>query len=84
MKNGVESIIICKSWIPGELHIDLYSTDDKKICNLFSGKISEGIFMITWNGKDPVHKETFKGDYKVRWTIGKGYREFPVIIKSNE
>jgi hypothetical protein len=77
---GAESIIICKSWIPGELQIDMYSTDDKKICNLFKGKIGEGTFLITWNGKDPVKKEIYKGDYKIRWTIGKGYREYPIVI----
>ena len=56
------------------------STDDKKICNLFNGKIGEGIFIITWDGKDPAKKATYKGDYKIRWTIGSGYREFPILI----
>jgi hypothetical protein len=77
---GIESIIICKSWIPGELQIDMYSTGDMKICSLFKGKISEGIFLITWDGKDPEKKTTYKGDYKIRWTLGTGYREFPVSI----
>jgi len=77
---GKESVIICKSWIPGDLQIDLYSTDDNKISTLFHGKISEGIFLITWDGKDPAKKANLKGDYKIRWTIGKGYREFPIVI----
>ena len=76
-----KSIIICKSWIPGELQIDLYSTSGKKVHNLFKGKIAEGIFIITWDGKNPAKKVTYKGDYKIRWTMGKGYREFPVVIK---
>jgi hypothetical protein len=75
-----KSIIICKTWIPGELQIDVYSTDDKKVCNLFRGKIGEGTFMVTWDGKDPAKKSVFRGDYKIRWTIGTGYREFPVVI----
>ncbi|MEI6047299.1 MAG: hypothetical protein WCS03_00245 [Bacteroidota bacterium] len=75
-----KSIIICKSWIPGELQIDLYSPDDKKVFNLYNGKITEGIFLITWDGKDPDKKTSYKGDYKIRWTIGNGYREFPVVI----
>jgi hypothetical protein len=75
-----QSIIICQSWIPGDLQIDLYSTDGKKISNLYQGKINEGMFMITWDGKDPAKKETYKGSYKIRWTIGTGYREFPVVI----
>jgi hypothetical protein len=78
-RNG-KSIIICKSWVPGDLQIDLFSTEDKQVCRLFQGKIPEGTFMITWDGNDPAKKATYKGDYKIRWTIGTGYREFPVVI----
>ncbi len=77
---GGKSIIICKTWVPGDLQIDLFSTEDKQVCRLFHGKIPEGTFMITWDGKDPTKKATYKGDYKIRWTIGDGYREFPVVI----
>ena len=77
---GEESIIICKSWIPGELQIDMYSTEGKKVCNLYCGKINEGTFIITWDGKDPAKKVTYKGDYRIRWSIGDGYREFPIVI----
>jgi hypothetical protein len=76
-----ESIIICQSWVPGNLQIDLYSTDNIKLHNLFQGNIKEGQFMITWDGKDPAQKLTFKGDYKIRWSIATGYREFPVTIE---
>ena len=75
-----KSIIICKSWVPGELQIDLYSNEGQ-VNNLYKGKIGEGIFIITWDGKDPAKKATYKGDYKIRWTIGEGYCEFPIIIK---
>ena len=75
-----ESILICKSWNPGDLQIDLFSTDGNKITSLFNGNIKEGFFMIKWDGKDPAKKATFKGDYKIRWTINGGYREFPVVI----
>ena len=75
-----KSIIICKSWVPGELQIDLYSNEGQ-VNNLYKGKIGAGIFIITWDGKDPAKKATYKGDYKIRWTIGEGYREFPIIIK---
>jgi len=78
-KSG-ESIIICKTWTPGELQIGLYSNDNKELCNLYRGKIGEGTFLITWDGKDPARKDTYKGNYKIRWTIGTGYREFPVVI----
>jgi hypothetical protein len=75
-----KSIIICKSWISGDLKIDVYSMKDKLITNLYDGKIKDGFFMITWDGKDPAGKTKLKGDYKVRWTINGGYREFPVVI----
>jgi hypothetical protein len=75
-----KSIIICKSYIPGELQIDVYSNEGQKITGLYQGKISEGIFIITWDGKDPAKKVTFKGDYRIRWSIGTGYREFPIVI----
>lgn len=75
-----KSIIICQSWIPGDLSIDLYSTEGKKINGLYQGKINAGLFMMEWDGKDPLKKETYKGDYKIRWTIGTGFREFPVVI----
>lgn len=75
-----EAIIICNSWNPGELMIDLYTEDDEKVANLFKGDIGEGVFMIKWDGKDPEGKADFSGDYKIRWTINDGYREFPVVI----
>lgn len=76
-----KSIIICQSWIPGNLSIDLYAISGEKEVNIYQGKIKEGMFMITWDGKDPTNKKLYKGDYKIRWTIGTGYREFPVSIK---
>jgi hypothetical protein len=36
--------------------------------------------MIRWDGKDPSGKVNYTGDYKIRWTTGSGYREFPVTI----
>ena len=65
---------------PGNLQIDLYSTDGKKLTSLYDGNIKEGTFLITWNGKDKTTKTSYKGDFKIRWTIGNGYREFPVVI----
>ena len=75
-----KSIIICKSYVPGELQIDVCSNEGKKISNLYRGKIKEGIFIITWDGKDPAKKIIYKGDYRIRWSIAQGYREFPIVI----
>jgi len=79
-KDG-KSIIICKSWNPGELQIDLFSKSDEKLANLYTGNIQkEKTFLITWDGKDPEDKENYFGEYKIRWSINGGYREFPVLI----
>ncbi|MEP7110302.1 MAG: hypothetical protein ABI760_20070 [Ferruginibacter sp.] len=75
-----QSIILCKSWKGGDLQIDLYSTNGKKVKNLYSGKIGEGVFITRWDGKDPENKVIYKGEYRIRWTIGGGYREFPVVV----
>ena len=80
IEHNHQSIIICKSWIPGILKIDLYSTGNTFITNIFTGKINDGTFMVKWNGKDPGRKNIFRGDYKIRWTLGTGCREYPIVI----
>jgi hypothetical protein len=81
IKKGQEAIIICKSWNPGELKIDLYSAKGKKLANLYTGTIAKGGTHIeTWDGKDPQTRKPYKGRYKVRWSINDGYREFPVVF----
>ena len=60
---------------------DLYSGTDEKLANLYTGNIQkERTFMITWDGKDPYKKETYHGEYNIRWSINEGYREFPIVI----
>jgi flagellar hook assembly protein FlgD len=65
---------------PGDLQIDVYSTKGVKLCNLFTGKMTGEFYSVTWNGKDPGGKNTFKGEYKIRWTTSGGCREFPVVV----
>ncbi|MCA1758127.1 MAG: hypothetical protein LC658_00005, partial [Bacteroidales bacterium] len=77
-QNG-QSIISCKSWKGGELLIDLYTVSGEKVTNLFRGNIRPGFFMMKWDGKNPDGKQ-YKGDYRIRWTINNGHREFPVKI----
>jgi hypothetical protein len=79
--NGEKSVIICKSRIPDVLKVDVYSKDGKQLLNLYDGKIGEGFYTTSWDGKDPANKTAFKGDYKIRWTTGNGYREFPIVVK---
>lgn len=79
-KDG-KTILICKSRNPGDLQIDLFSKEGKKIVNLKNGTVGkERCFIFTWDGKDPSGKKTFKGNYRVRWTINGGCREWPVTI----
>jgi hypothetical protein len=79
--NGEKSVIICKSRKPDTLKVDVYSKDGKQLLNLYDGKIGDGFYTTTWDGKDPSGKSKFNGDYKIRWTTGNGYREFPIVIK---
>ena len=78
--NGESSVIICKSRIPDVLKVDVYSKEGKKLLNLYDGKIGDGFYTTTWDGKDPSNKISFKGDYKIRWTTGNGYREYPIVV----
>lgn len=81
IKKDQQSILVCKSWNSGELKIDLYSDKGKKLTNLYTGNIGkEKTFVHTWDGKDPVTGKVYQGDYKVRWTINDGHREFPVVL----
>jgi hypothetical protein len=73
-------IIVSQSWIAGKLTIDLYTLDNRKVCSIFSGPVHEGTFMITWDGRDPSKRALPKGLYKIRWTIGTGFREDPVFL----
>lgn len=81
LPKGGNSILLCKSWSSGNLAIDLYSPRGKKVANLYSGRIREGVFFIQWDGKDPQTKEQLKGNYVVRWSKDGGYREFPIAIQ---
>jgi hypothetical protein len=82
------SIVLCKSRIDNELEVAVYSADgkDKKFV-LHKGKIEGGtdglvgIFILTWDGADPATKAKLpKGDYRMRWTVADGYREYAVTI----
>ena len=80
ISNGEKAIIICQSWTGGELQIDLYTNENELVSTLYRGEIGEGMFMTTWDGKDPASGKSYHGPHKIRWTIGTGYREFPVEI----
>lgn len=81
VKPGQDAIIICKSWNSGELKIDLYSERGQKVTNLYTGNLRDGgTHVHTWDGKDPQTGKAYKGNYKIRWSINDGYREFPVAL----
>jgi len=78
---GEKAVLVDFAWKRGDLAIDLYSANGKdKIAGLFKGNKPEDN-LIEWDGTDPEKKINFKGDYRVRWTLGNEYREFPIRIK---
>ena len=80
-KNG-QAILVCKSNAPGELRIDLYSKQGEKLENLYSGDVAKNRTVAhTWNGKPSTGRKGYRGAYTIRWSIGDGYREFPVVVK---
>ena len=46
---------------------------------LYEGPIRNPL-IGTFNGLDPAGRETFAGDYRIRWTFRGGYREYPIRI----
>jgi hypothetical protein len=84
-----ETLIICKAWAGADtLEIALYSKDGKKKIQILSRTWHEGggdglagIHIFPWDGSDPLHKQTFRGDYRIRWTFMGEYREFPVKVE---
>jgi hypothetical protein len=81
VKKNQEAIVICKSWNPGELTIDVYSANGKKVTSIFKGNIEgEKTIVHIWDGKDASTGQPLKGNYVVRWSINDGYREFPVML----
>ena len=90
IEKGKKSAIVCKSLESGELDITLYSEDGKeKIKTLYKDSVKgykgigskDGICLITWDGTNPGKKDSYEGNYRIRWTLGNEYREFPVVIK---
>ncbi len=82
---GGETILIAKSMNSGYLEIALYSGQGKEY-TIYEGEI-EGtediggsLLLTTWNGIDQSGEKKFSGDYRIRWTVNGGYREFPVQI----
>jgi hypothetical protein len=80
LKKDSSAVIICKSRVAGNLSVDVYSKQNQKLLNLYTGPIKEWFYTTTWNGKDPDGKIPFKGEYKIRWTTTGGYREFPIVV----
>jgi hypothetical protein len=81
-EKGGEANLVCKSNKPGELKDDVYSKQGKKLETLYTEQIQKNRTVVhTWNGKGVQTGKQYRGEYTIRWTIGDGYREFPVILK---
>ncbi len=86
MKRGTPSLIFCKARVPVELAIDLYDADGTTLVapihktNVDGGTDGHaGVFFVQWDPQSVADKAP-AGSYRVRWTVGDGYREFPVTI----
>jgi len=81
LKKGEKCYIASSAWKSDDgLEVALYTANGKdKLATLFKSKKQTNIF--EWDGKDPETKKQFKGDYRIRWTLGNGYREYKVTIK---
>lgn len=81
VKKGEKIIIANSAWeSDDELEVALYSKNGKdKLASLYKSKNQMNI--IEWDGTDPEKKDHYKGDYRVRWTLGNGYREYAITIK---
>lgn len=79
-----EALIICKAWACEDtLEIALYPEDGaRKLATLEKTYLTGdgdglgGIHMYRWNDRRDL-----KGDYRIRWTFGGEYREFPVTLE---
>ena len=89
VKAGTKSVVLCKARVPVELEVAVYSADgkDKKL-TLHKGPVPggtdglAGIFILQWDGSDPAGQVKLdRGDYRLRWTVPDGYREFAVTIQ---
>ena len=80
INSGETFIIANTSWQSDDkTEITLYSKNGKrKLATLHTSSRTQNI--IEWDGKDPETQEQYKGDYRIRWTLGDGYREYPVTI----
>jgi hypothetical protein len=90
IKPGTQSFVLCKARIPEDLEVAVYSADgkDKKL-TLYKGQVKGGLdgmagqFCVEWDGFIPEMKKYAtlpRGEYRMRWTVPDGYREFPVIV----
>ena len=78
---GDKVALVNYTWKSGDLEVAVYSANGKKkIAEIFKGK-RPADNLIEWDGTDPAKKVNLMGDYRVRWTVGNEYREFPVNIK---
>lgn len=86
-KKGETTLLVHKSWKPGTMEIAVYDQAGRaRLAVLHNGPVPggasgrEGIFVLTWDGKDPATGGFLEGALRVRWSLGSDYRERPVNI----
>lgn len=81
---GTGASLVSKSLVAGDFEVALYSADGaKKVADIYSGKTPggtdgrEGVLVLAWKpGADVA-----AGDYRVRWTLKDGFREYAISVK---
>ncbi|MDP6779762.1 MAG: hypothetical protein QGI83_23600, partial [Candidatus Latescibacteria bacterium] len=87
IQRGVPALLVSKALQPGNLEVALCTTDGVEVEVLHTGEaegandLPGGITVLRWDGTDADGKETFEGNYRVRWTMSEGCREFGITIK---
>ena len=83
-----EAFVLCKTVTDGEVVIDVVDASGKtKIAHLSRARSNggmdghAGIHILRWNGTSAEGDPIPPGNYRVRWTFGDQYREFPVTLK---
>jgi hypothetical protein len=78
---GTSTLLMANVIVPGEIEIALYSAGGGKLERVLNRERRSGLVIYRWDGNDPEKAKRFRGDYRIRWTVGpNSYREFPVRV----
>jgi hypothetical protein len=82
IRKGEGTVLVAKVPISGRMEIALHSADGQTRQAVLFDRDVEGDF--DGHGGIIIHQwdaDVAPGDYRIRWTFGDGYREFPITIQ---